>query len=184
MQPTKLYIGIILGYHWENSELDADVVSTGTDYDQVYKRTREIWEEQCEKGDTDSHVNTDFVVKEAPMPTLTPTKTSLPEWYKKATEIASTEMIASYVLDRWDNRTRLYEVALWDKSKYYEDPRNLEYDLENGDIIPELEKDSNGEYAPEYLKELAETFNRKVQDYKDNDKLVILDSLKANQNYL
>ena len=183
MQPTKLYIGIILGYG------EADVASTGTDFDQVYKRTGEIWEEQFSKGllseENQDHVNTDFVVKEAPMPTLKPAETSLPEWYKDAIAVASTDMIASYVLDRWDNRTRLYEVALWDKSKYYEDPRNLEYDLENGDILPELEKDSNGEYDPEYVKELAETFNRKVQDYKDNDKLVILDALKANfKNYL
>ena len=45
MQPTKQYIGIILGYG------EAEVVSTGTDFDQVYKRTGEIWEEQFSKGD-------------------------------------------------------------------------------------------------------------------------------------
>ena len=44
MQPTKQYIGIILGYG------EAEVVSTGTDFDQVYKRTGEIWEEQFSKG--------------------------------------------------------------------------------------------------------------------------------------
>ena len=34
MQPTKQYIGIILGYG------EAEVVSDRTDFDQVYKRTK------------------------------------------------------------------------------------------------------------------------------------------------
>lgn len=177
MQSTKLYIGIILGYG------EAEVVSTGIDFDQVYKRTGEIWEEQFSKGllseENQDHVNTDFVVKEAPMPTLTPAKTPLPEWYTKVINTVSLNDIASHVVDRWPTST-LVDNAVLNLMQYYEDPDSLMEDLENGYIILDLEKDSNGEYDPEFLAEIAEDNDRDIQEYKDNDSLVILDALKTN----
>tara|TARA_B100000900_G_scaffold304403_1_gene262999 strand:- start:79 stop:591 length:513 start_codon:yes stop_codon:yes gene_type:complete len=169
MQPTKqtLYIGIIV------REDTADVISTGTDFQKVYESTGQAWSE------LESTAFTRFYVTETPMPTVTPIEPPLPEWYTNVIKTVSITDIASHVVDCWDMHT-LVDNAVLSTTKYYEDPDSLMEDLENGYIIPELEKDSNGEYDPEYLKELAEENDRDLQEYKDNDTLVILDALRAN----
>lgn len=173
MQSTKqtLYIGIIV------RDDVADVVSTGTDYKKVYESTGQAWSE------LESTAFTRFYVTETPMPTLTPVEPPLPEWYTNVIKTVSITDIASHVVDCWDTHT-LVDNAVFSTTQYYEDPKNLEYDLKNGHILSELEKDSNGEYDPEYLKELAEENDRDIQEYKDNDMLVILDALKANFSYI
>ena len=95
------------------------------------------------------------------------------------TNTVSLNDIANHVIEDWDLRT-LVDNAVLNLMQYYEDPDSLMEDLKNGYIIPELEKDLNGEYDPEFLAEIAEENDRDIQEYKDNDSLVILDALKTN----
>lgn len=167
MQPTtqKVYIGILIC-----NEAEEDVIATGTDHNEVFAITEKAY------NDLESTVFARFFVVDTTIQMPIETKEPIPEWYDKVTAIASTEMLAGHVMDNWCTST-IYENALWSQQRYYEDPINLMHDLENGYIISELEK-YNGEYDPEFLKELANESNRKVEDYKDNDMLVILDALK------
>ena len=74
------------------------------------------------------------MVKEAPMPPLTPAETSLHEWYKKVTNTVSLNDIANHVIEDWDLRT-LVDNAVLNLMQYYEDHDSLMEDLKNGYII-------------------------------------------------
>lgn len=167
MQSTtqKIYIGILI-----YNEAEETVIATGTDHNEVFAITEKAY------NDLESTVFARFFVVDTTIQIPVETEKPTPEWYDKVLDIASTEMIAGHVLNNWC-QSMLYENAVWSQQEYYKDPDNLMYDLENGFIISELEKD-NGEYDPEFLELLAHEHNRNVEDYKDNDLLVILDALK------
>ena len=171
MQPTPqtLYIGIIV------REDVADVVSTGTDHKKVYESTEQAW---YELGELIGQENASFTVTETPMPT--PVEPPLPEWYLEAITHFSPSAMANHILQGWDMDC-LMSNAHFHLEKNYEDPAEYRRCLELF-ILQELttEKGSNGQYDPEFLEDLAEENDRDIQEYTDNDTLVLLDAIRAN----
>ena len=175
MQSTTqtLYIGIIV------REDVADVVSTGTDYKKVLESTEQAWADLGELVQTLEY-HTRFYVTETPMPMPTPVEPPLPEWYLEAITHFSPSDMADHILQGWDMDC-LMSNAHFHLEKNYEDPAEYRRCLELF-IITELEteKGSNGQYDPEFLKDLAEENDRDIQEYTDNNTLVLLDAIKAN----
>ncbi len=177
--PFTLYIGILTYEHGE------EAVTHGTDFDAVYKATESAYQNLlAEKLDcsieeallTSTCTYTRFFVvnTQVSVPKAEPTPT--PKWYDEAITHFSPSEMADHVLEGWD-MSCLMSNAHFHLEKSYEDPDEYLYSLENGHIIPKLEK-NDGKYDSEFLNNLAEESGRKVEEYEDNDELVILDALK------
>lgn len=172
--PFTLYVGILTHEHGE------EAVTSGTDYDTVFKTTESAYHNllaeklKCsvEEAILTSTCNyTRFFVVNTQVSIPTPT----PKWYDEAIKHFSPSDMADHVLEGGGMDCVMSIQFLLEKS--YEDPDNYWECLENGEVIPELEKDG-GKYDSKFLEDLAEEADRKVEEYEGNDELVILDALK------
>jgi hypothetical protein len=174
-----LYVGILTHEHGE------EAVTSGTDYDTVFKTTESAYHnllaeklkcsvEEAILTSTCNYTRFFVVNTQVSAPKAEPTPT--PKWYDEAIQHLSPSDMASHVLECW-GMDCLISNAHFHLEKSYEDPEEYLYCLENGHIVPELEKD-DGKYDSEFLENLAEEADRKVEEYEDNDELVILDALK------
>jgi len=177
-KPFTLYIGILTHEHGE------EAVTSGTDFDAVYKATESVYQNLlAEKLDVpleeapfevDGYTRFFVVNTQVSVPKSEPTPT--PKWYDEATQHFSPSDMADHILESWDMEC-LMSHAHFHLEKSYEDPDDYLFCLESGWVVPELEKD-DGKYDSEFLENLAEEADRKVEEYEGNDELVILDALK------
>ena len=178
-KPFTLYVGILTHEHGE------EAVTSGTDYDTVFKATESEYHnllaeklkcsvEEAILTSTCNYTRFFVVNTQVSVPKAEPTPT--PKWYDEAILHFSPSAMGDHVLEGWDMEC-LMSHAHFHLENLYEDPDEYLCCLEYGHIIPELEKD-DGKYDSEFLENLAEEADRKVEDYKDNDELVILDALK------
>lgn len=175
--PFTLYVGILTHEHGE------EAVTSGTDYDTVFKTTESAYHNLlAEKLDVpleeapfevDGYIRFFVVNTQVSVPKAEPTPT--PKWYDEAITHFSPSDMADHVLEGWDMDC-LMSFAHFHLEKSYEDPDEYWDCLVNGHIIPELH--SYDEFDSEFLEDLAEKADRKVEEYEGNDELVILDALK------